>query len=105
MIKFCQNCSNLSTLELIDNNLVYRCTACQNIDRNVDKCLLVNELKTNSQDYQITPNIIHDYTVPRTRSLECPHCQKNTEIIIYQINRTSLACGYLCSECLSTWKA
>ena len=67
-----------------------------------------------THDYGINPNMIYDYTLPRTHSHKCQNSQcpsnlrtplENPEIIIFQYNPDILNIGYMCSECRTYWKS
>ena|SRR3990167_7960472 len=111
MVKFCSQCHNLYLLKVIEDQLVYNCNGCNLIDSDVEKCLMVNEMSSGGQDYPISPNTIYDYTMPRTKTIECPNqtCPSTgqadrPEIIVYQVNHKTLNSGYLCTECLTNWQ-
>jgi hypothetical protein len=135
MVKFCRQCGSwLNHIinpvekgrddqgkEIILNPegvLSYKCGQCGEIDHVVEKCLFVNELAGNAHDYQLSPNMIYDATLPRTKQLPCsnPQCpsrvpqgsqgvpQGNPEIIMFQYNPEMYNIGYMCSVCLHYWK-
>lgn len=105
MAKFCEMCGNLFN-HVIDENgvLSYRCHLCGNINHDVEKCIIINELNRNAHDYLLNKNMIHDNTLPRTKKIKCPTCGVNTEIIIFQYNPEMLNVGYMCTECQNYWK-
>lgn len=105
MAKFCQMCGNLFNHMIDDkNDFIYQCELCGNIDENVEKCIVVNELNRNARDYQLNKNMIHDKTLPRTRKVMCPTCQDNTEVVIFQYNPDMFNVGYMCTVCQNYWK-
>lgn len=105
MVKFCNMCGNLFNHVInSDNQFIYQCELCGNIDENIEKCIVINELTRNAHDYHLNKNMIYDNTLPRTRNIKCPHCQNNTEIVIFQYNPDMLNVGYMCTQCQSYWK-
>jgi DNA-directed RNA polymerase subunit M/transcription elongation factor TFIIS len=114
MVKFCSKCNNLYSHEIQETGkLGYVCYTCGNKEAVVDKCLIINELHTNVQDYPLNPNMVYDKTYPRTKKIPCPNpdCEyvksdsdDNPEIIIFQYNPTTLKTGYMCTTCFTHWK-
>ena len=129
MVKFCRRCG--SWLNHIINPvrkgkddqgkdiileqegvLSYKCGQCGEIDEVVEKCLFVNELAGNAHDYQLSPNMIYDATLPRTTQIPCsnPQCPSHVgghpppEIIMFQYNPEMYNIGYMCAVCLHYWK-
>lgn len=115
MVKFCKKCGNLYHHAIDkDGSFKYQCRVCQDTDRAIEHCIVINDLNRDAHDYGINPNMIYDYTLPRSRSHkcqneQCPSNQRepyvNPEIIIFQYNPDILNIGYMCSECRSHWKA
>jgi len=105
MVKFCVNCSNLYNHVINDVGIFsYNCQICGHVDDEIDECIVVNEIDSNSRDYQLNQNMIHDNTLPRTRNIKCPNCKDNKEIIIFQYNPGMLNVGYMCTHCKNYWK-
>lgn len=104
MSEFCEQCGSLYNHIISDGILSYDCQVCGN-KKPVDKpCIMINEITQTARDYPISPNIIYDNTLPRTRKYMCPKCKKNTELVIFQYNPEIYNVGYMCTECRYYWK-
>lgn len=105
MVKFCTQCGSLYNHTLDESGkFIYHCQLCGNKDTVVDECIVINELNRTSHDYQINQNMIYDCALPRTQNIQCPECQQNTEIIIFQYNPDMYNVGYMCTICRTYWK-
>jgi hypothetical protein len=113
MVKFCAKCHNLYRYEInqLDTTFSYKCPLCGHTEDISETCIIVNELDRKINDYPLNPNMIYDYTLPRTRQIKCPNndCashkgEKNPEIIVFQYNPEMLNVGYMCSVCRNYWK-
>ena len=105
MVKFCNQCGSLYNHTLQeDGSFIYECKMCQNRDKVVDECIVINELNRTAHDYQISQNMVYDCALPRTHNIRCPTCDLDTEIIIFQYNPDMLNVGYMCTICHNYWK-
>jgi DNA-directed RNA polymerase subunit M/transcription elongation factor TFIIS len=113
MVKFCPQCNNLYGHAVDEQTLKLRyvCPSCGNTENVIDRCIVINELNTNTQDYQLNANMIYDLTYPRTKKIPCPNpdcpsvqLNENPEIIVFQYNPTMLKTGYMCTDCNTYWK-
>ena len=116
---FCNNCDNMYYIRISsddENQLIYYCRNCGNIDNNISKeniCVSKTQYKKNEQKYN---HIINKYTkldptLPRTNMIKCPNfnCISNTEessnkeVIYLRYDDINLSYIYLCSECDTVW--
>lgn len=115
MAKFCTTCDNLFsfTINSESQKLSYVCHSCGNSEDTVDSCIVINEMDSKTQDYQLNAQMVHDRTMPRTLKVPCPNpdCghktegkSGNPEIIMFQYNPKMLKMGYMCVVCHTYWK-
>ena len=124
-MNFCANCDNMYYIKLSDdeNELVYYCRNCGNVDDSpTENSLVISSANFKNEDAFISSFIKsytkHDPTLPRTNLLKCPNndCisnvkkddkdepEKGSEIICIRYNAIELKYIYLCSYCDTAWK-
>jgi len=126
-MNFCSNCDNMYYIKLNDeeNELVYYCRNCGNVDDSpTENSLVISSANFKNEDTFISSFINsytkHDPTLPRTNLLKCPNneCISNTnkknsdsdepekksEIICIRYDAIELKYIYLCSYCDTAWK-
>ena len=124
-MNFCSNCDNMYYIKLNEeeNELVYYCRNCGNVDDSpTENSLVISSANFKNEDAFISSFINsytkHDPTLPRTNLLKCPNndcisnvktsdndtTEKNSEIICIRYNATELKYIYLCSYCDTAWK-
>ena len=124
-MNFCANCDNMYYIKLNDdeNELVYYCRNCGNVDDSpTENSLVISSANFKNEDAFISSFINsytkHDPTLPRTNLLKCPNndcisnvkkgdkdeTEKGSEIICIRYNAIELKYIYLCSYCDTAWK-
>lgn len=124
-MNFCSNCDNMYYIKLNEeeNELVYYCRNCGNVDDSpTENSLVISSADFKNEDTFISSFINsytkYDPTLPRTNLLKCPNnncisnvktgdndkIEKNSEIICIRYNATELKYIYLCSYCDTAWK-
>lgn len=124
-MNFCSNCDNMYYIKLSDdeNELVYYCRNCGNVDDSpTENSLVISSANFKNEDAFISSFINsytkHDPTLPRTNLLKCPNndcisnvkrddkdeTEKGSEIICIRYNAIELKYIYLCSYCDTAWK-
>ena len=124
-MNFCSNCDNMYYIKLNDdeNELVYYCRNCGNVDDSpTENSLVISSANFKNEDAFISSFINsytkHDPTLPRTNLLKCPNndcisnvkkndkdeTEKGSEIICIRYNAIELKYIYLCSYCDTAWK-
>lgn len=123
-MNFCSNCDNMYYIKLNDeeNELVYYCRNCGNVDNSpTENSLVITSANFKNEDAFIGSFINsytkHDPTLPRTNLLKCPNndcvsnkkedtdeIEKSSEIICIRYNAIELKYIYLCSYCDTAWK-
>jgi hypothetical protein len=99
-----------------ENELVYYCRNCGNVDNSpTENSLVITSANFKNEDAFIGSFINsytkHDPTLPRTNTILCPNkeCETNTkdkerEIIYIRYNETEMKYVYMCSTCDCVWK-
>ena len=124
-MNFCSNCDNMYYIKLNDeeNELVYYCRNCGNVDNSpTENSLVISSANFKNEDTFISSFINsytkHDPTLPRTNLLKCPNnecvsnkkkgdseeAEKKSEIICIRYDAVELKYIYLCSYCDTAWK-
>ena len=124
-MNFCSNCDNMYYIKLNEeeNELVYYCRNCGNIDTSpTENSLVISGSNFKNEDAFIGSFINsytkYDPTLPRTNLLKCPNtdCVSNKkhdkddkttntpEIICIRYDAIELKYIYLCSVCETAWK-
>lgn len=124
-MNFCSNCDNMYYIKLNEeeNELVYYCRNCGNVDNSpTENSLVISSANFKNEDAFISSFINsytkHDPTLPRTNLLKCPNnncssnvksedndkTDKNSEIICIRYDAIELKYIYLCSYCDTAWK-
>jgi DNA-directed RNA polymerase subunit M/transcription elongation factor TFIIS len=124
-MNFCSNCDNMYYIKLNDeeNELVYYCRNCGNVDASpTENSLVISSANFKNEDAFIGSFINsytkHDPTLPRTNLLKCPNKEcisnkkssdsdepdKKSEIICIRYDAIELKYIYLCSYCDAAWK-
>lgn len=130
-MNFCSNCDNMYYIKLNEeeNELVYYCRNCGNIDTSpTENSLVISGSNFKNEDAFIGSFINsytkYDPTLPRTNLLKCPNidCVSNEkhdkddkddkddkssntpEIICIRYDAIELKYIYLCSVCETAWK-
>jgi len=124
-MNFCSNCDNMYYIKLNDdeNELVYYCRNCGNVDDSpTENSLVISSANFKNEDAFISSFINsytkHDPTLPRTNLLKCPNndcisnekksdkeeSEKSSEIICIRYDAIELKYIYLCSYCDTAWK-
>jgi DNA-directed RNA polymerase subunit M/transcription elongation factor TFIIS len=124
-MNFCTNCDNMYYIKLNEeeNELVYYCRNCGNVDNSpTENSLVISSANFKNEDAFISSFINsytkHDPTLPRTNLLKCPNnncssnvksedndkTDKNSEIICIRYDAIELKYIYLCSYCDTAWK-
>lgn len=124
-MNFCTNCDNMYYIKLNEeeNELVYYCRNCGNVDNSpTENSLVISSANFKNEDAFISSFINsytkHDPTLPRTNLLKCPNHNcisnvknedndntgKNSEIICIRYDAIELKYIYLCSYCDTAWK-
>jgi len=117
---FCENCDNMYYIKIDDendNNIIYYCKNCGNINNEMldtTKCILKQEITQNTTvSSSINQYTKYDYTLPRINNIKCPNnnCSSNinpndspNEIIYIRSDHTNLKFIYLCCNCDNQWK-
>src|ERR1700722_15149476 len=114
MVKFCPSCNNIFSHKIDEDTgkLIYVCLTCGQEEMILDHCIIINELNTHVPDFPLNVNMIHDYSLPRTKKILCPNekCpykenhDDNPELIISQYNPTVYKTAYMCTVCTTYWK-
>jgi hypothetical protein len=105
-----------------ENELVYYCRNCGNVDNSpTENSLVISSANFKNEDTFISSFINsytkHDPTLPRTNLLKCPNndcvsnkkndgeeADKKSEIICIRYDAIELKYIYLCSYCDTAWK-
>lgn len=119
-MNFCSNCDNMYYIKLNDeeNELVYYCRNCGNVDTTQTENTLVINASSFKEDNNFITSFINPYTkydptLPRTNLVKCPNhkCISNEdsthnspEIICIRYDAIQLKYIYLCSYCETSWK-
>jgi DNA-directed RNA polymerase subunit M/transcription elongation factor TFIIS len=116
---FCSNCQNMYYIKIepeSNDQLVYYCRNCGNVDTTLtikNICVSKTQIKQTEQSFN---NIINKYTkldptLPRINNILCPNkeCPTNNssserEIIYIRYDDINMKYIYLCSTCDNVWQ-
>jgi|APCry1669189241_1035207.scaffolds.fasta_scaffold53710_1 hypothetical protein len=106
MVKFCAKCRNIYQycLDESGDSVICKCNYCGFVDDTNHYQVESIDIGGGALDYNVTTNIVHDHTFPRTTEIICPNDCNKAEIIIFQVNPQNYKSGYYCTECQTKWQ-
>lgn len=114
-MEFCEICENVLSLKMEENELKYTCRACKKNyppGENFNPCVYKNNYGGNEKifyDMFVNKYTFNDPTLPRSREISCPECQKNKdkkknpEVIYIEYDHDQMKYIYVCCDCKLAW--
>lgn len=114
-MKFCEGCRNMLFLQLQEGGaLHYHCKACgTTLDAQPttqETCVVDNNYVDDFHKQYLSPYIVYDPTLPRTRNIPCINkaCvrpkDREQEVIYVKYDTAAMKFLYYCCHCGMFWK-
>lgn len=114
-MRFCTICDNMLYIRTGNEDTVYVCKMCDNVEPLSDGgAVVISETDKASEDMAyrryLTPLLKHDVTLPHVVNITCPskECSKapevSNDVIVVKYNADKLKFLYKCVYCDFTWR-
>ena len=104
--KFCKECNTYLKPFEIEGKLFIQCDKCGYNEPAEGLVISYYSHKKNKKDEtNISPNLIYDYTFPRTKKIKCVNseCKANKPEIVIITSEKRLKTNYICVSCKTVW--